>query len=74
MDDDTFDACKQTCLVLGGKLSDVRTRQLLCYSGSRDLETDINNNIMKLSFQPTDLAKLDLGQVSGYNMYIFLVR
>ena len=24
MDDDTFDAAKQTCLVLGGKLSEVR--------------------------------------------------
>merc|ERR1711963_903914 len=37
MDDDTFDAAKQTCFVLGGKLSDVRTRQLMCYSTSREL-------------------------------------
>jgi len=63
MDDDTFDAAKQTCFVLGGKLSDVRTRQLMCYSNSRDLETEINNNIMKLNFEPQDLKQLDLQNV-----------
>ena len=63
MDDDTFDAAKETCLVLGGKLSEVRTRQLLCYSNSRDLETEITQNIMKLSFDQQDFASLDLQQV-----------
>ena len=63
MDDDTFDAAKETCLVLGGKLSEVRTRQLLCYSNSRDLEAEINQTIMKLSFDRQDFASLDLQQV-----------
>ena len=63
MDDDTFEAAKETCMVLGGKLSDVRHRQLVCYSSSRDLETDINNNIMKLSFDQKDFSSLDLHHV-----------
>jgi len=63
MDDDTFDAAKETCLVLGGKLSDVRSRQLICYSDSRDLETDINQNIMKLTFDKKDFSTLDLKEV-----------
>merc|ERR1712223_1344420 len=54
MDDDTFDAAKETCLVLGGKLSDVR---------SRDLETEINQNIMKLTFDKKDFNSLDLKEV-----------
>merc|ERR1712098_348031 len=52
-----------TCLVLGGKLSEVRNRQLLCYSSSRDLETDINNTIMKLSFDQNDFSQLNLHHV-----------
>merc|ERR1712098_215117 len=52
-----------TCLVLGGKLSEVRNRQLLCYSSSRDLETDINNTIMKLSFDQNDFSQLNLHNV-----------
>merc|ERR1712098_367952 len=52
-----------TCLVLGGKLSEVRNRQLLCYSSSRDLETDIDNTIMKLSFDQNDFSKLNLQHV-----------
>lgn len=63
MDDDTFEAAKETCLVLGGKLSEVRNRQLLCYSSSRDLETDINNTIMKLSFDQNDFSQLNLHHV-----------
>merc|ERR1711874_33697 len=63
MDDHTFNAAKETCLVLGGKLAEVRTRQLLCYSNSRDLETEINQNIMKLNFDRSDLATLDLQKV-----------
>ena len=63
MDDDTFDAAKETCLVLGGKLSDVRSRQLICYSDSRDLETEINQNIMKLTFDKKDFNTLDLKEV-----------
>merc|ERR1712045_789415 len=63
MDDDTFDAAKETCLVLGGKLSDVRSRQLISYSDSRDLETEINQNIMKLTFDKKDFSSLDLKKV-----------
>ena len=63
MDDDTFEAAKETCMVLGGKLSEVRHRQLVCYSNSRDLETDINNNTMKLSFDKKDFETLDLHHV-----------
>ena len=63
MDDDTFEAAKETCMVLGGKLSEVRNRQLLCYSSSRDLETDINNTIMKLSFDQNDFSQLNLHHV-----------
>ena len=50
-------------MVLGGRLTDVRTRQLLCYSASRDLESAINKEIMAVKIEERDLASLDLQQV-----------
>lgn len=63
MDDEMFEATRETCVVLGGKLTDVRTRQLLCYSASRDLESAINKEIMAVKIEERDLASLDLQQV-----------
>lgn len=63
MDEETFEAAKETCLVLGGKLGDVRHKQLMCYSDSRDLETNINKDIMTLRFENKDFEELDLNYV-----------
>jgi len=63
MDEETFEAAKETCLVLGGKLGDVRNKQLMCYSDSRDLETNINKDIMTLRFENKDFEELDLNHV-----------
>jgi len=63
MDEETFEAAKETCLVLGGKLGDVRNKQLMCYSDSRDLETNINKDIMTLRFENKDFEELDLNYV-----------
>eukprot|EP00092_Neocalanus_flemingeri_P010785 GFUD01011614.1.p1 GENE.GFUD01011614.1~~GFUD01011614.1.p1 ORF type:complete len:1750 (+),score=541.73 GFUD01011614.1:94-5343(+) len=63
MDDETFEAAKETCMVLGGKLGDVRHKQLMCYSDSRDLETAINKDIMTLRFENQDFEDLDLNHV-----------
>ena len=48
MDDEYFEATKDTCVFLGGKLTEVRNKQLLCYSASRDLETAVNKDIMTI--------------------------
>jgi len=63
MDDEYFEATKDTCVFLGGKLTEVRNQQLLCYSGSRDLETEINKDIMTIRFEDKDFADLDIEQV-----------
>merc|ERR1711970_1362419 len=63
MDDDTFEATRETCMVLGGKLMEVRSNQLRCYSDNEDLETDINKSIMTLRFEDKDFEDLDINQV-----------
>jgi len=63
MDEEMFEAAKETCLVLGGKLTDVRNRQLMCYSDSKDLETAINKDIMTLQFESKDFQEVDLNHV-----------
>ena len=51
MDDEYFEATKDTCVFLGGKLTEVRNKQLLCYSASRDLETAVNKDIMTIRWR-----------------------
>merc|ERR1712001_772400 len=63
MDHEYFEATKDTCVFLGGKLTEVRNKQLLCYSASRDLETAVNEDIMTIRFEDKDYADLDLEQV-----------
>merc|ERR1712226_807306 len=63
MDDEYFEATKDTCVFLGGKLTEVRNKQLLCYSASRDLETAVNKDIMTIRFEDKDYADLDSEQV-----------
>merc|ERR1711990_1431742 len=63
MDDEYFEATKDTCVFLGGKLTEVRSKQLLCYFASRDLETAVNKDIMTIRFEDKDYADLDLEQV-----------
>merc|ERR1711981_1332406 len=63
MDDEYFEATKDTCVFLGGKLTEARNKQLLCYSASRDLETAVNKDIMTIRFEDKDYADLDLEQV-----------
>merc|ERR1712226_350962 len=63
MGDEYFEATKDTCVFLGGKLTEVRNKQLLCYSASRDLETAVNKDIMTIRFEDKDYADLDLKQV-----------
>merc|ERR1712018_581561 len=63
MDDEYFEATKDTCVFLGGKLTEERNKQLLCYSASRDLETAVNKDIMTIRFEDKDYADLDLEQV-----------
>ena len=33
LDDETFEATRETCLVLGGKLGNIRQKQTRCYFG-----------------------------------------
>ena len=48
MDDEEFDATRETCMVLGGKLMDTRAKQHRCYSDNEDLEIVINREIMAI--------------------------
>ena len=48
MDDEEFDATRETCMVLGGKLMDTRAKQHRCYADNEDLEIVINREIMAI--------------------------
>ena len=48
MDEEEFDATRETCMILGGKLMDTRSKQLRCYADNEDLETVINKEIMAI--------------------------
>merc|ERR1719195_1258560 len=61
MDDDTFEAARDTCLVLGGKLGAIRRRQDRCYGDTRDLELVVDKEIVALGrYEERDLGSLDL--------------
>merc|ERR1711872_211898 len=63
LDDDTFEATRETCLVLGEKLGNIRRRQTRCYSDTNDLELVINKDIVALKFEDKDFEDLDINQV-----------
>merc|ERR1719195_1431044 len=66
MDDDTFEAARDTCLVLGGKLGAIRRRQDRCYGDTRDLELVVDKEIVALGhYEERDLGSLDLEEVRG---------
>lgn len=48
MDEEEFDATRETCMLLGGKLMDIRAKQHRCYSDNEDLEIVINKEIMAI--------------------------
>ena len=48
MDEEEFDATRETCMLLGGKLMDIRAKQHRCYSDNEDLEIIINKEIMAI--------------------------
>merc|ERR1712106_527722 len=63
LDDDTFEATRDTCLVLGEKLGNIRKRQTRCYADTSDLELVINKDIVALKFEDKDFEDLDINQV-----------
>ena len=63
LDDETFEATRETCLVLGEKLGNIRRRQTRCYSDTSDLELVINKDIVALKFEDKDFEDLDINQV-----------
>ena len=50
MDEEEFDATRETCMLLGGKLMDIRAKQHRCYSDNEDLEIVINREIMAIRY------------------------
>merc|ERR1712215_7362 len=52
-----------TCMMLGGKLMDTRSKQLRCYADNEDLEMGINKDIMTLRFEDKDFEDLDIEKV-----------
>ena len=50
MDEEEFDATRETCMVLGGKLMETRAKQNRCYSDNEDLEMVINREIMAIRY------------------------
>merc|ERR1711936_1221389 len=63
MNDDEFDATRETCVLLGGKLMDIRSKQLKCYTDNEDLEVTVNKEIMTFRFEGKDFDDLDLNKV-----------
>ena len=53
MDEEEFDATRETCMLLGGKLMDIRAKQHRCYSDNEDLEIVINREIMAIRYNIT---------------------
>ena len=60
LDEDTFEAARETCLVLGGKLGSIRNQQSRCYTDTRQLEVNIDNEILASKIEAADLADIDL--------------
>ena len=60
LDEDTFEAARETCLVLGGKLGSIRNQQSRCYTDTRQLELDIDKEIHASKIEAADLADIDL--------------
>ena len=60
LDEDTFEAVRETCLVLGGKLGSIRNQQSRCYTDTRQLEVDIDKQILACKIEAADLADIDL--------------
>ena len=60
LDEDTFEAARETCLVLGGKLGSIRNQQSRCYTDTRQLEVDIDKQILACKIEAADLADIDL--------------
>ena len=60
LDDDTFEAARETCLVLGGKLGSIRNQQSRCYTDTRQLELNIDQEILASKIDAADLADIDL--------------
>ena len=68
MDEDTFEAARETCLVLGGKLGSIRNQQLRCYDETRELEVRIDSEVLAW-VEEKDLADIDLS-VELYGAYL----
>ena len=65
MDEDEFEAARETCLVLGGKLGAIRRKQDRCYGDTKDLETLIDKDIVACKFEEKELRDMDLSEVRG---------
>ena len=65
MDEDEFEAARETCLVLGGKLGAIRRKQDRCYGDTKDLETVIDKDIVACKFEEKELRDMDLSEVRG---------
>merc|ERR1712110_901371 len=65
MDEDEFEAARETCLVLGGKLGAIRRKQDRCYGDTKDLETVIDKEIVACKFEEKELRDMDLAEVRG---------
>ena len=50
MGEEEFDATRETCMLLGGKLMDIRAKQHRCYSDNSDLEMVINRDIIAIRY------------------------
>ena len=65
MDEDEFEAARETYLVLGGKLGAIRRKQDRCYGDTKDLETVIDKDIVACKFEEKELRDMDLSEVRG---------
>ena len=64
MDEEEFDATRETCMLLGGKLMDIRAKQHRCYSDNEDLEIVINRDIMAIRLLRSKVKRILLSLFS----------
>jgi len=63
MDEESFDATKETCIILGNTLKEIKQQQNICFKKIKDLEESVNTGIVSLKYNQNDISMLDIEHV-----------
>ena len=68
VDEDTYEAARETCLVLGGKLGSIRNQQNRCYADCQELELRVDKELLAC-VEESQLADIDLREALKVEKY-----